>query len=122
MKQLSVLLVLILIAVTGCGGPSDLQLVNRAQVFINEGQDNAAVIELKNALAVNPENKQARWLLGKVYYDNGWFADAEKELTAARRLGVADDSVLPLLARAWLGTGNHDLLRGLVVRDRKSVV
>lgn len=65
----------------------------------------AAVVELKSLLQRDPENMQARWLLGQVYLDVEDGASAEKELLRARSLGVVDDSVLPALAHALLLQG-----------------
>lgn len=106
MIKLILPLLLLFSAVAGCDSLTEEDYVNRARAHLAEGRDNAAVVELKNALAMNPDNMLARWLLGEIHLDHGRFADAAKELAAARRLGVADDSTLPLMARAWLGEGD----------------
>ena len=38
-----------------------------AQAYLSKGEVSAAVIQLKNALLVEPENKEARLLLGTAY-------------------------------------------------------
>ena len=87
------------------GKLTDRQYLDRARVQVDKGALREATIELKNALSVNPKNKEARWLLGTTYLDLGENAFAEKELRYARELGVNDASVLPLLSRAFLRQG-----------------
>ena len=74
--------------------------VAKAEAYFEEGRNNAAVIELKNALQKNGNNQQARWLLGEYYFSEGAYANAEKELKVAHELGQPDSDVLPLLAQA----------------------
>ena len=119
MRIISALLVFLLV---GCDGlfneVSDAEYVSRAQVFLDEGKLKSASIELKNALASNPGNAQARWLLGRLYVEIGNGLAAEKELNRARNLGVNDDSVLPLLLRAMLLQRNY---AGVLEQDFGSI-
>jgi len=107
-RIISALLALLLV---GCDGlfsdVSDAEYVSRAQTFLDEGKLKSASIELKNALAKNSDNAQARWLLGRLYVEIGNGLAAEKELNKARNLGVNDDSVMPLLLRAMLLQGDN---------------
>ena len=66
------------------------------------GDHKGAAIELKNALQMAPGNAEARALLGRIYYANNDFANAEKELRKAlsQRQPSAETSVL--LARTLL--------------------
>ena len=103
MRGAAFLLLLMLLA--GCDSISNLtdeEYVAQAKESLDKGDLPAAQIYLKNALGKNPENSQARWLLGNLYLDTGNGASAEKELGKARELGVVDESVMPLLARALL--------------------
>jgi putative PEP-CTERM system TPR-repeat lipoprotein len=89
-----------------CGSStSDEQYVNKAQSYLDKGELKAAAIELKNALRQNPDSTQARWLLGKLHLEMGNVAAAEKELSRAKELGLAEGEVVPLLARALLEQG-----------------
>ncbi|MCF6239008.1 MAG: tetratricopeptide repeat protein [Candidatus Marinimicrobia bacterium] len=103
MRIISILLVFLL---AGCDGlfneVSDAEYVSRAQTFLDEGKLKSASIELKNALANNPDNAQARWLLGRLYVEMGNGIVAEKELNKALNLGVSNGSVLPYLLEALL--------------------
>ena len=68
-----------------------------------DGKDyRTAIIELKSRLQHNPKDPRARWLLGTVYLAIEDGASAEKELLAAKSLGVSDDSVQPMLARSLI--------------------
>lgn len=103
MRGLWIFMSIMLLA--GCdniGSLTDIEYVNRAQESLDKGNPREAIIDLKNALRENPQNTQARWLLGNAYVDTGDGPSAEKELTRARELGVADDSVIPVLARSLI--------------------
>ena len=80
---------------------SDVEYVYRAREHVEQGRLRAAVIELKNALAKNPDNADARLLLGELYLDAGDGASAEKELQHARQLGVPLEALQIPLAQAW---------------------
>ena len=81
---------------------SDIEHIQRAKDFQDKDDLTASVIELKGALKKNPDNAEARWLLGQIYVDLGNGAAAEKELKHARELGVDPNSVLVPLGRALL--------------------
>jgi len=118
MRVVSMIFLIILLA--GCdsaGSLSDTEYVARAHDYLDKGELNAASIELKNALLHNPNNTQARWLLGSLYLETGDMPSAEKELVKARELGVSDESVFPLLARAYLAQGKYDDVLGLGVQS-----
>ncbi|MFC1602336.1 XrtA/PEP-CTERM system TPR-repeat protein PrsT [Pseudomonadota bacterium] len=108
-RIISILLIVTLL--NGCDGlfneVSDAEHVSRAQTYLDENELKSAAIELKNALSKNPDNAQARWLLGRFYVKAGNGLAAEKELNKARELGVNDDSVLPLLLEALLLQENY---------------
>ncbi len=106
---------------------TETQHVERAQGYLDKGELKAASIELKNALQQNQDNAQARRLLGNIHLEVGNIAGAEKELRRAIELGLADGSVLPLLARVLLAQGKYDELQALsleklVAKDQKAGV
>jgi len=90
---------------TGCGGDSEKTLLASAKTFIDNKDNKAAVIQLKNALQKNPKSGEARYLLGKALLASGDPVGAAVELAKAQELNVADDLVAPELARAMLMTG-----------------
>jgi putative PEP-CTERM system TPR-repeat lipoprotein len=73
-----------------------------AKEYVANGDVNAAIIELKNALQKDADNVAARLLLGKIYLglNNGPYA--EKEIRAAQRRGANDLATRVMLARALL--------------------
>lgn len=90
------------VMVAGCGGPQESaqQYLSRAQKDLAKGDDQAAEIEIKNALQKNSENGEARYLLGVIHNDRGQGSAAEIELRKALRLGVDRDKVGAALGRA----------------------
>ncbi|MBN8281586.1 XrtA/PEP-CTERM system TPR-repeat protein PrsT [Zoogloea sp.] len=97
----SALCVLLLAA---CGDSPESMLAS-AKAYMAKNDRNAASIQLKNALQKNPTFAEARFLLGKVNFDQGDYAGAEKELTRALDMGFSPDEVVPLLAQAMLAGG-----------------
>ena len=116
-RVLTLILVLLLAGCDGFGGMTDAEYVARAQDYLDRGELDAASIELKNALSENPQNPQARWLLGKLYVDSGNYPGAEKELSRAKELGVSSESVLPLLGQTYLRLGKYEQVIALLDRS-----
>ncbi len=80
----------------------------------------ASVIELKNALNQEPNNAEGRWLLAQTYLKLGFGAEAEKELTKAKELGLKNESLLPLLGEAWILQGNYQRVLDKLPIDTQS--
>lgn len=99
-----VLAALCLFALAGCdkSGLSDVEHVQRAKDFQDKGDLQSTGIELKNALQKNPNNPEARWLLGDVYLKVKNGPAAEKEFKKALELGVSADAVKLSLGEALL--------------------
>jgi putative PEP-CTERM system TPR-repeat lipoprotein len=86
---------------------TDEQYVERAKNHQEQNQPRAAIIELKNALQVNPKNIVARKLLGQIYISVGDGESGEKELARAIELGASPNEVNIPLARAQLLQGKY---------------
>ena len=84
------------------------QYLRDAQSYFDKGEYSAAVIQLKNALLADPDNGQARLLLGQAYLRLEDGPSAHKELSRALELGVSREVVLEPLGRAMLLTGKSD--------------
>ena len=84
---------------------SSEKLIADAKQYQQKGDNKAAVIQLKNALQKDPDNKEARYLLGAIYNQAGDPVSAEKELRKAVSLGVSAATALPDLAKALLVQG-----------------
>ena len=103
---------------TACHGTqSSDSLLAEAQQYRQKGEARAAIIQLKNLLQKEPENRQGRMLLGSIYLDTGEALSAEKELRKAQALGLPAAQVLPLLGKAWLMLGQFDKVLGEVPDD-----
>ncbi len=105
-------MVMLLVAATlaACGAQSPERLLASAKEYLAKGDSNAAVIQLKNVLQQNPDQGEARLLLGGALLDKRDFASAEKELRRALELGQSPDVVLPLLGRAMIEQGEFGKL------------
>lgn len=99
----SLLAVLLFGGMAGCSKTADTKgLISEAKAYQKKGETKAAIIQLKNALQQNPEDREARLLLGQIYSQTGDPQSAEKELRKALSLGANPAEVLPTLGRALL--------------------
>ncbi|WP_324780042.1 XrtA/PEP-CTERM system TPR-repeat protein PrsT [Thiobacillus sedimenti] len=86
-----------------CGGEDSAELLKDARAKLAAGDYKTATIELKNAVAKDERNAEARFELGKLYLAQLDLASAEKEFRRAREAGMAANVVNPMIARALLG-------------------
>lgn len=93
-----------------CGGQGFDSLMGSAKTLLAKGDSKAAIIQLKNALQQNPDAAEARYLLGKAFFDAGDSRSAEVELRKAAALRYAPDQVSPLIARAQVASQAFKLL------------
>jgi putative PEP-CTERM system TPR-repeat lipoprotein len=91
-----------LLMASGCQKQSAQDHIEQAQVYINEGDNDAAVIELKNAIQQNTELSEPRVLIGKIYLQRGDFLQAQHEFRRAKNSGHDPLIVEPLLVRSYL--------------------
>ncbi|WP_052494041.1 XrtA/PEP-CTERM system TPR-repeat protein PrsT [Nitrosospira sp. NpAV] len=92
--------------IVGCGKTEDAQkLMSDAKQYQQKGDDKAAIIQLKNVLQKNPDDAEARYLLGAIYNKTGELQSAEKELRRALALGMSPTKVLPDLGKTLLNLG-----------------
>ncbi|WP_258192177.1 XrtA/PEP-CTERM system TPR-repeat protein PrsT [Nitrosospira multiformis] len=92
----------------GCNKVEDpAKLMADAKRYEEKGDHKAAIIQLKNALQQNPEDPEARYLLGTIYNKTGDFQSAEKELRKALSLGMDAGTVLPELGQTLLKLGAY---------------
>lgn len=100
-------LTLTLLTGSGCGGGSPDEMLASAKDYLAKNDSAAATIQLKNALAKNPNLAEARFLLGRALLDGGDAVAAEVELRKAQELKFAAEQITPVLARALLAQGQH---------------
>lgn len=94
------------LALASCGGDTPDALVKSARDFLDKGDSNSAVIQLRNALQKAPNNAEARYLLGSLLIDRRDPATAVRELRTALELGYPPDQVIPQLTRALVDDGD----------------
>lgn len=97
---------LIIGSITACNkAPTTEILLSEAKQYQQKGDNNAAVIQLKNVLQKNPDDVEARYILGTVYNEKGDANSAEKEIRKALSLGMSPAKALPDLSKALLMQG-----------------
>ena len=102
-KSLWVLSLLVMLAVTACSKPkSSDDYLTQARQDRHNGDDKAAIIDLKNALQKDPKNGEARVLLAQILNDHGEGSAAEIELRKAMDLGVKNSEIMAAMGRALL--------------------
>lgn len=102
---------LILFSLAACGETKDAETyISEAVEYQKKGEDKAAIIQLKNALQQEPNNKNARFLLGTLYYKNDDLLSAEKELNRALDLGMNPNQILPELSHVLFDLGKFQHL------------
>lgn len=109
-KSIAPAALLLGVLLQGCdnsSGKTDAEYLAAAKDFYLKDNYPAGMLELKNALQVNPDNAEARRLLGEVNVKLGAGAAAEKELRRAMELGVALEAVAPSLAEALSQQGKY---------------
>jgi len=98
---------LLALALAGCGKETPEALVASAKSLAAKGDSKGAVIQLRNVLQKQPQNAEARYLLGQALNEQMDYVSAEKELLKALEYRYTQDRVYPELARAMLGQGNR---------------
>lgn len=88
-----------------CGKPTPEELIASAKTKIDKDGAQAAVVELKTALQAQPQNAQARFLLGKALLKQGQVGPALVELERALELKHPDHEAVPLLAKGLMAAG-----------------
>jgi putative PEP-CTERM system TPR-repeat lipoprotein len=86
--------------------------LERATTFTQTGDYRAAVIELKGALQLAPENADARWQLGQIYLRVGQGPSALKELEKSQELGKRGVEVSLAIAEARIQSREFDRALG----------
>ncbi|MEM7468279.1 MAG: tetratricopeptide repeat protein [Pseudomonadota bacterium] len=97
------------LALVGCGDSTtpEEHLAN-AVAFEKAGDLAAAIVEVKNVVQLQPENREARAKLGFLQLEVGEYGAALKELQRAKKFGGGDDNVERGVVRALIMTGQHE--------------
>lgn len=84
------------------------EYLQRAQQSLAAKDVNAAVIDLKSALAADPASKEGRMLLADIYLRLGEGEAAEKELEKAVEAGVRKPDILDRFVLAYFYQGDNE--------------
>ncbi len=100
-----------LLGASGCHRTeSTASLLAEAKQYQQKGDNKAALIQLKNAVAGNPQDGEARFQLAGVYYAMGDFPAAENDIRKAMGMGIDAKRALPLLGESLLAEGQFQKL------------
>lgn len=89
-------------ALLGCGAKKPEEHLQAAKAALEKKDTKTATIEIKNALQLNPELAEARFVLGTILLKERNASAAEVELRKALRANHSVDAVVPPLARTLL--------------------
>ena len=112
-KVIPIFIALSALSMSACDSKTAEEYIAAAETQYLQNDTQAAIIDLKNAIALAPKNKEARANLGKYYLTAGLFVESEKELRKALELGESKDSVYPALVRAIYYQNDFDRLTRL---------
>ncbi len=120
LKRASIFLSLITLAgvLAGCGlGMDNADRLARAQAAFSKSEFRSAIIDTRNILREEPNNREARLLLGRSALRVNDVATAEKELSRALELGAEPGPVIVELGQALLALQKHEQLLESVTPD-----
>jgi tetratricopeptide (TPR) repeat protein len=96
-------------------------LLAEAKQYQQKGDQKAALIQLKNAVAQSPEDGEARIALGALQLELGDIPSADKEMRKAASLGISAERTMPLLARTLQAQGKFkELLDQITPRRQRT--
>lgn len=104
----ALLAVTILGLAASCADEGAPEPMSRALEAEEYGRYREAIIELRNAVAIDPRDARTRYRLGAAALTLGDAATAEKELARARELGFDQQATIAKMAEALLLLGRAD--------------
>jgi putative PEP-CTERM system TPR-repeat lipoprotein len=117
MKWLTAISLALLLVACGSFGLDEEQLLQRAKSYLEDEQYQAAAIEARNTLQKNPQNAEARYLLGVITLEYGDYITAEREFRRADLAGWGEGAARVGRARAMLELGEYQLLVEQITTD-----
>jgi putative PEP-CTERM system TPR-repeat lipoprotein len=97
-------------SICACRSDDPAALMASAKQYMQKHEFGASIIQLKNLLQKNPDNGEARFLLGAAFLEQDNPAAAQIELDKAVQLGFSSDELQVTLARVALARGQADKL------------
>ncbi len=100
---------LLIVFITSCSSPKTTdELLTEAQSLIQNGEAPEAVINLKNILQKDPNNYQARFLLGSAYLSADNYHSAEKEFQKSLSINPNENKTLLMLAKTQINLNQFE--------------
>ena len=113
--SLSAIAVAAALSLTACSEQkTPEQYLASAEKLVASKKFDTAIIELKNAIKVEPRNAAVRLALGRLYLEIGNYLSAEKELERAQSLGVDFSELSGDLAQLYSRQSNTEKLYDLL--------
>src|SRR5260370_16203312 len=112
-----------LLATVSCSQSPDAvkrEALNRAEQYQSQGKLDEAIIEWRQALAVDPALVEARHALGRAYATKLWYRDAATELLAAQELAPQSVAISADLGRVLIELGAFKGARAQAERIQQS--
>ena len=104
---------------TSCSKEKSLEEhMSSASVAMQAQDYNSAILSLKNAIKMSPNNAEARVQLAIAYLSFGNLENAEKEFNKSFELGVDKAEYFPALAKLYMLLGQQDTVYDLVLNAR----
>lgn len=107
------LLLCVLLFISACNEKTAEDYFEEANAFSESGDNDAAIVALKNAVQEAPSWSNARFELGKLNLALKDYETASKELARALEFGYAESEVIPMLAEAFQRSGANVALADL---------
>jgi len=122
MRILSILITMVMLGATfsaqgAVNSTKSAEYVEEAMEFLQKGNLNAAVIQMKNAVAADLKNANNRQILAGLYMRQQKPAFAEKEYLKAVELGYKKSDISIGLAKAYLLQRKFDLVLALLTPE-----
>ena len=97
----SILAVFVFVILAACSEKTAVQHLSEAKQQFKAKNNSAAIISLKNAIQQDPASAEIRFMLGKIYWQEHQYLDAEKELNKALDLKYPAHEISPFLSRIY---------------------
>jgi len=114
-KKAMIITSMCLIGIVGCGDKNtSAEYIVSAQKLTENNQTKAAILQLKNALRLEPNNARIRALLGAAYLKTGDALSSESEFEKALNKGLDPKKIIHELSRTYLLLNEEDNLKALL--------
>lgn len=108
---------LALLSLMGCSEKTSEEYLSTAKTMISQENNSGAIIELKKAIKQEPTLVEARFLLGKINFQNTQYDLAERELERAINRGYSKKEAYPSLVRTYIRNHSFDALAKLNIDE-----